>query len=197
MDDETKKSGSPAAATAQAQAEQRVDWSQEQRRKLLRDRAQRLAREPAAEEGGERMELVEFLLGTEHYGIETPFIREVHPLRGLTPLPCVPPFVLGIMNLRGEILSVIDLRNLFEIGQPSITELSKVIVLWSAAMEFGVLADAVLGVRTVRASGLQSSLTTLTGIRADYLKGVTGEHLVLLDAGKLLADRRLVVHEEV
>jgi len=195
MADETMEMAPPAPHTVAE--EQRDDWSPGQRRQVLRDRAQQLARVPVAEEGGERLELVEFLLGSEHYGLETSFIREVHPLRELTPLPCVPPFVVGIMNLRGEILSVIDLRNFFEMDRPALTELSKVIVLRQGAMEFGILADAVLGVRTIRSSALQSSLTTLTGVRADYLKGVTGEHLVLLDAGKLLADRRLVVHEEV
>lgn len=168
-----------------------------QRQKLLRERAQRLAREPAAEETGERLEVVEFLLGSEHYGIETSFIREVHPLREMTLLPCTPDFVLGIINLRGAIISVLDLRIFFELGRQETAELSKVIVLRGATMEFGILADAVVGVRTIAARGVQPPPATVTGIRADYLKGVTREHLVLLDAGKLLSDSRLVVHEEV
>ena len=168
-----------------------------QRSELLKERAHRLAREPEVEETGERLEVVEFLLGSEHYGIETSFVREVHPLREVTPVPCTPRFVLGIMNLRGEILSVIDLRKFFDIGQQESDELSKVIVLRGAAMEFGILADAVVGVRTILAKGVQVALATVTGIRADYLKGVTRDHLVLLDAGKMLADRRLVVHEEL
>lgn len=176
--------------------EQSEERSLAQRRALLKERAQRLAREPAAEETGERLEVVEFLLGSEHYGIETSFVREVHPLREVTPVPCTPRFVLGIMNLRGEILSIIDIRKFFDIGQQESDELSKVIVLRGATMEFGILADAVVGVRTILAKGVQVALTTVTGIRADYLKGVTREHLVLLDAGKMLADRRLVVHEE-
>ncbi|OGU10060.1 MAG: hypothetical protein A2075_12295 [Geobacteraceae bacterium GWC2_58_44] len=180
-----------------ARTEQGEQLSLAQRGKLLRERAHRLAREPVAEESGERLEVVEFLLGSEHYGIETSFVREVHPLREVTHLPCTPPFVLGIMNLRGEILSVIDLRKFFDLGEPGAAELSKVIVLRCATMEFGILADAVVGVRTILARGVQGGLTTVTGIRADYLKGVTREHLVLLDAGKMLADRRLVVHEEV
>ena len=170
--------------------------SPEQRREILRERAKRLAMEPAAGETGERLEVVEFLLGTEHYGIETSFVREVHPFREVTPLPCTPSFVLGIMNLRGEILSVIDIGKFFDLQPQEQGESTKVIVLTCAAMQFGVLADAVLGVRTILTSSLQSSLATVTGLRADYLKGVTREHLVLLDAGKMLTDRRLVVHEE-
>jgi purine-binding chemotaxis protein CheW len=185
----------PEASTLQA--EQAPQASLEtRRRKLLRERASLLAREPAAEETGERFEVVEFLLGRERYGIETSYIREVCPLREVTPLPGTPPFVLGIMNLRGEILSVLDIRTFFGLGRPAGSPLDKVIVLRGAAMEFGILADEVIGVRTVPALEVQGSLATLTGIRADYLKGVTGDHLVLLDAGKLLSDRRIVVHEE-
>ena len=182
---------------ATARAEQSEERSLAQRSELLKERAQRLALEPEVEETGEHLEVVEFLLGSEHYGIETSFVREVHPLREVTHLPCTPPFVLGIMNLRGEILSVIDIRKFFDLGQQESDELNKVIVLRGATMEFGILADAVVGVRTILAKGVQVALTTVTGIRADYLKGVTREHLVLLDAGKMLADRRLVVHEEL
>jgi purine-binding chemotaxis protein CheW len=183
--------------TDQAQAGQIGEESQAQRKALLRARAQALAREPTAPETGERLEVVEFLLGHEHYGIETSFVREVHPLREMTPLPCTPSFVLGIINLRGEILSVVDIRKFFDIEPQGLVELNKVIVLRCATMEFGILADSVLGVRSIAVSGVQASLATITGMRADYLKGVTAGHLVLLDAGKMLTDRRMVVHEEV
>ena len=168
-----------------------------QRKKLLRERAQRLAREPAEEETGERLEVVVFLLGQERYAVETSFVREVHPLREVTQLPCAPSFVLGIMNLRGEVLSVLDLRSFFDIGRREADEQSKVIVLRCATMEFGILADAVVGVRTIPVRGVQPSLAQVSGMRTDYLRGITRDHLVLLDAGKMLADRRLVVHEEV
>lgn len=165
-------------------------------RTLLAARAALLAREPSAAEIGERLEVVEFLLGSERYGIETSFVVEVHPLRELTPLPCTPPFLLGLVNMRGKILSVIDIRRFFELPEREGGELGKVIVLHDDSMEFGLLADAIIGVCTIPVRALQPPLPTLTGIRADYLRGMTGERLALLDAGKMLADKRLVVHEE-
>jgi purine-binding chemotaxis protein CheW len=57
-----------------------------------------------------RLEVVEFLLAQERYGIATRCVREVLPLVELTPLPGVPPFVLGIANVRGQIVSVLDLK---------------------------------------------------------------------------------------
>ena len=164
-------------------------------RALLAERASLLAREPAAAESGERIEAVEFLLGGERYAIESSFVSEVHPLRELTPLPCTPPFLLGLMNMRGKILSVVDIRGFFELRERG-GELGKVIILRDAAMEFGLLADAIVGVSTIPLRLLQLPLPTSAGIRGDYLRGVTGEGVALLDAGKMLADKRLVVHEE-
>jgi purine-binding chemotaxis protein CheW len=64
-------------------------------------------------------------------------------------------------------------------------------------MEFGILADEILGVQDILLGDLQPSLPTLTGIREEYLKGITREHVVLLDADKLLSDKNIMVREEV
>jgi len=96
-----------------------------EKRAILKKRAQVLARAPKREdEAGECLEVVEFLLAYEQYGIESSYIREVYPLKDLTPLPCTPPFVLGIINVRGQILSVIDLKKIFDLPQKGLTELN-------------------------------------------------------------------------
>jgi purine-binding chemotaxis protein CheW len=77
-----------------------------------------------------------------------------------------------------------------------LSDLNKVIILHDAAMEFGILADVIVGVRTIQAGELQPSLATLTEVRAEYLKGVTANRLVVLEAAKMLADRRIIVHDE-
>jgi purine-binding chemotaxis protein CheW len=118
-------------------------------------------------------------------------------LRAFTPLPCTPSFVLGIINIRSQILSVIDLKKFFDLPDRGLTDLNKVIVVHDDRMTFGILADAVLAVRSIPLDDMQPSLPTLTGIREAYLKGVTSERLVILDAGKLLADTTLIVLEEV
>lgn len=166
--------------------------------RILRARAQALARKPEADGGAhERIEIVEFLLFHERYGLESAYIGEVYPLKELTPLPGTPSFVLGIMNVRGKILSVIDLRKFFDLPEQGLSDLNKVIIVRNDAMAFGILADAILGARLVPVAELQPSLPTLTDRRAEYLKGVTAERLIVLDGGNILADRRIVVHEEV
>ena len=69
-------------------------------------------------------------------------------------------------------------------------------IIRSGAMEFGILADVIVGTRRVPLDGLQPSLSTLTGVREEYLRGVTTDGTVVLDARRLLADPAIVVHEE-
>jgi purine-binding chemotaxis protein CheW len=169
-----------------------------EQRKILRARARALAHEPEWERvTGGALEVVEFLLAYEAYGIEPRYVREVYPLKELTPLPCTPPFVRGIINVRSQILSVIDLKKFFDLPEKGLTDLNQVIVVQGDTMAFGLLADAILGVRSIPLESIQPSLPTLTGIRAAHLKGVTSERLVILDATKLLADPTLIVFEEV
>jgi purine-binding chemotaxis protein CheW len=184
--------------TARAAGERAWTPGADESKRILRERALALA----AEAGGtqvlaDSIEVVEFVLAHERYAVEASHVREVYPLGNLTPLPCTPAFVLGIVNLRGEIVSVIDVRKFFDLPQTGLPDLNKVIVLESANMAFGILADAILGVRRIPLAKIEPSLPTLTGIREKYLRGITPERTVVLDAGKLLADEEIVVQEQV
>jgi purine-binding chemotaxis protein CheW len=166
--------------------------------RILKARALALAQEPAPVQAAiESLEVVEFVLAHERYAIESRFISEVAVLESLTPLPCVPAFVLGIVNLRGEMLSVIDLKRFFELPDRGLGDLNKIIVLRSGETLFSVLADAIVGVRRIMLADIHPSLPTLTGIRKEYLKGITAERLIVLDAEKLRADESIIVREEV
>lgn len=166
-------------------------------RRILRARAQALAPLPEPATAGEQLEVLAFRLAWEDYAVESRFVREVCALEQLTPVPCTPPFVLGMVNLHGEILSVIDLKTFFELPAQGLTELNKLIVLAGDGMRFGILADAITGMARLPVADLQTSLPTLTGIRAKYLRGLTPGRTVVLDAGRLLADDALVVRDEV
>ena len=167
-------------------------------RQILRARAQALARPPErAAVAAASLELLEFRLANECYALETRYVREVYPLKNLTPLPCTPPFLLGIVNVRGRILPVLDLKKFFELPEQGLTDLHRIILVQGHDLELGLLADVIAGVRIIPVDGLQASLPTLTGIRAEYLKGVTAERLVVLDLDRILADPKIIVHEEV
>ena len=147
--------------------------------------------------GPETLEVVEFRLALERYAIERGHVREVYPLKDLTPVPCTPPFVVGIINVRGQILPVIDLKKFFDLPDSGITDLHAVIIVHGSDVELGILADAIMGIRSIPFITIQPSLPTLTGIRATYLKGVTDDHAVILDVPRILADPRITVDEEV
>jgi purine-binding chemotaxis protein CheW len=183
--------------TAQAALEQGFTPAPEAQKWILKARAQALARKPQGEDTAACIEVVEFLLAYEKYGIESAYVREVYPLKELTSLPCTPPFVVGIINVRGRLLSVLDIKNFFDLPAKGLTDLNKVIIVHDPSMEFGILADALLGVRSIPIEEIQASLPTLTGIRDEYLMGVTKDRLVILDAGRLLSDKKIIVHEEV
>ncbi|HEY7986659.1 MAG TPA: chemotaxis protein CheW [Methylophilaceae bacterium] len=167
-------------------------------KRILKARAQVLAREHMqATSADELIEVVEFQLASEIYAVESRYIREVHPLESLTPLPCTPAFVRGSVNVHGEILSVIDIKKFFDLPEQGIADLHKIIVLQSGGMVFGILADVIIGVRTIPLLEIQPSLPTLTGIREEYLRGITAGRTVILDAAKLLLDEKMVVNEQV
>jgi purine-binding chemotaxis protein CheW len=169
--------------------------SHEQKRAILRSRAQLLAQESGPNaQPGETIDLLEFLLAWETYAIEGQYLREVLPLRALTPVPGAPPFIAGIINVRGQVISVVDVRTFFELPGQGISDLNRVIVLRKDDIEFGILADAVVGIRAVPLEELQPSLPTLTGIREEYLKGIARGPVIVLDAARLIADQSLVVH---
>lgn len=169
-----------------------------EKQKILRERARKLAIEGKNEDTGNvKFEIVEFMLSGERYGMESTYIREVYPLGDFTPIPCTPSFVLGVINIRGQVLSIIDIGTFFDLPRQGVTDLNMVIVLSSGTLEFGILADDILGVRMVAVQDIQESLPTLTGIRAEYLKGVTNDRITVLDARKILAGTKLIVHQEV
>lgn len=167
-------------------------------KQILKDRARLLSRLPqdiAATDAS--IELLEFRLAQERYAIETNHVIEVYPLKNLTSIPGTPSFVLGVVNVRGRIIPVIDIKKFFDLPDKGLTDLHRIILVSGNGLELGLLADSIVGVQTIPMHSLQVSLPTLTDIRSDYLKGVTAERLVVLDLIRILTDPRIIVHDEV
>jgi len=209
--DEGKKDSGPGSRKAldwetvrlrqeefQRAVEQGFVPTDDDRRRTLRERAGQLAREPERRDQDARMiEVIEFDLAYERYAFESTFVREIHPLRNFTPLPCTPPFVLGIMNVRGQIISIVDLKRFFDLPEKGLADLNRVIILQGENIEFGVLADSIIGATSLNENDLQASLPTLTGVREKYLKGLTREGTVILEAAAILSDKNIIVNEHV
>jgi purine-binding chemotaxis protein CheW len=165
---------------------------------ILRGRARALAR--VADDGvpdGQSLEILEFALANERYAVETRFVDEVQHLHALTTLPGTPPFVRGVVNLRGRILPVYDLKKFFALPEAGLTDLHRIVVVRRADFVLGLLADQVIGVRTLSRTTLAPSLATLTGIGAEFLLGVSEQRLVVLDLERILAEEKLVIDDDV
>lgn len=170
--------------------------------RILERRAQELARIPAPESPGDEREVLEFSIAGERFAFESAWVSEIVVLGELTALPCTPPFVRGVVNMRGRIVSAIDLRRLFGLPDKGIVDFHRIIVLSTDGMEFGVLADQVEGVARIRMGALQRghARETACGMLGEFAMGIMARDaapLTMLDAKKLLHDRRMLVDLEL
>lgn len=166
---------------------------------ILRARAEALAArapEHSSIREADGLDVLEFRLAHEHYAVETRYVREVSPLRNLAKLPSAPAFIVGIVNVRGRIVPVVDLEKFFGLAEEGLTDLHRIIRVASHDLEFGLLADVSVGMRSIPKESLQPAPAS-SGIGGDYVKGVTAERLIVLDLARIAADPRIVVREEV
>lgn len=163
---------------------------------LLRERARALARVPAEPVRFNARDVLEFRLGEERYALDATVVRDVRPLKHLTALPCTPAFVAGLVNVRGRVVVVVDLKRFLGMRTQGLTDHHHVVLIGRDALEIGLLADTVEGVRTIDLDALQSPPATADG-RNGYIEGIGADRLALLDVEAILADERLVVDEEV
>lgn len=143
--------------------------SPEEKKRILKMRAKELAHEAEEKETDEKyIEVVEFLLSHEKYGIETSYVREIYPLKEFMPLPCTPPFVFGIINVRGQILSVIDIKRFFELPEKGLSDLNKVIILHSDRPALSSAEGPVLSTTEGMEFGTQAGMKTQYQIHYIY-----------------------------
>lgn len=170
--------------------------SPEQAKAVMDERAAALARVPdPTPNTSQVLEVVAMRLGTEPLAIETRFVREVIRPEKLTPLPGGPDFLAGLTNLRGEVLAVINLAVLLEIGRDQISNRPQVLVLGDDRVEFGVIADAIEEVRLLGIDEILDTPGSVAGVSREYLRGVTKDALLVLDGETLLKDPRLYIDE--
>ena len=171
-----------------------LQLSQHQAREILAERARKLAR--TADTGLrpiETLEILPFRLGREQYGLETRFAREVIRLTDFTAVPGVPDFVIGVANLRGDIVPIFDLMRFFGFSSQGLMDRSRVIVVGLSGADFGVIADLVQEVTRLPVESFMPN-PAFEGQRGrECVKGVTRDAMIVLDGDALLSDQRLYV----
>lgn len=162
---------------------------------ILKERARITAREAESKASGNSLMLVEFSLFPETYAIEAEFVKEVLTLKDITPIPGTPDFVMGVINFRGEIISVVNLKNLFGLKEKGLTEMNKVLLLRNEQMAFGLVADAIMGSKQTQWDELSEPPLTLSKTTADFVNGTMGNGTIVLSAERLLSSEKLTVNQ--
>src|SRR5262249_50027980 len=107
------------------------------------------------------------------YGFEGRYVREILVVPDITFVPSVPPFVLGVINLRGDVESVFDVRQVLGLPESPITRASRIVLAKVGDVSSGILVDSVEEVSNIPRSKIQPPLHTMEKIKADFLVGET------------------------
>ncbi len=137
------------------------------------------------------LQWVTFQLEDETYGINVMQVREVLRYSEIAPVPGAPDYVLGIINLRGNVVTVIDTRSRFGLMPGDISENTRIVIIEAEKQVIGILVDSVAEVVYLRSSEIDSTPSVGTEESAKFIQGVCnrdGNLLILVDLNKLLSD---------
>ncbi len=153
---------------------------------ILKERARQLAKKRASSDAdAEKTLVVEFLLFPEKYAIAASFVEEVLTMKEMTPLPGTPTYVMGVINFRGRIVPVINLKILFMLKEQGLTEMNKVILLRKDHIVFGLLADGITGSQSIAIEQLAAPPLNLSNIGKEFITGLMPDGTIVLDARKI------------
>lgn len=161
---------------------------------VLRRRAQQLARLPVAPDAGDEVEVLVCRLGTERYAVESRHLRAVQSVSGVTEVPNTPAFVVGIVSVRGELVTLLDLASMIGLGSYSgdMVDACPVLLLGLTRWRSGLVVDEVVGVERLKLNSLQPSVSG-----REFARGVGPDNTVLLDLEALLNSGRFNVADEL
>lgn len=168
-------------------------------RQILQQRAQSLMERPADNEFIGLMPLAVVGINGECFGLDLAAVREFAEITRITPVPCTPSYIVGNMNLRGEIVTLIDLSPLLHTTSSNSEKNRKAIVAQVDEVIAGVTVDEVLDVVYVHTSQIKPLPTTVQAEGRDYLRGTAPYQertMTLLDLPKVLTQKDLIVDEQ-
>ena len=137
------------------------------------------------------LQYVTFRLDEETYGINVMQIQEVLRYTEIAPVPGAPDYVLGIINLRGNVVTVIDTRKRFGLSQSEVSDHTRIVVLELEGQVIGVLVDSVAEVVYLRQSEIESAPNVGNEESARFIQGVcnkNGELIILVEFEKMLSE---------
>jgi purine-binding chemotaxis protein CheW len=137
------------------------------------------------------IQLVTFRLKDETYGINVMQVQEVLRVSEIAPVPGAPGYVLGIINLRGNVVTVIDTRTRFGLPTTELDDSSRIVIIESEQQVVGILVDSVAEVVELRQSEIDTAPSIGSEESSRYIQGVASRDedlLIVVDLNKLLSD---------
>ncbi len=165
---------------------------------IFHDRARALIQPPGSLTLGGLTPLAVVGLNSEYYGIDLESVSEFSNARDVTPVPCTPPHIIGNMNLRGDILTLVDIRGMLNLPHAESACLNKVIVTHTNGLIAGIMVDEVFEVVYLSPSDI-IPVPSMVRTNNEYITGeasYAGKMLSILDLKKILTKDDLIVSDE-
>ena len=149
---------------------------------------------------GAEMQLVVFELGDESYGVDISRVQDINRMQEITEIPHAPESVVGVINLRGRVIPVINLRKRFGLPETPHTKDTRIVVVHLDDNLIGVIVDAVSQVLRIPADIVEPPSPVLAGVDSRYLRGIAkldDRLVILLDLDFVLSRREQEAISEV
>lgn len=149
--------------------------------------------------GSDEFQLILFELGNALYGIPIEKVSEINKIEEITVLPKAPAYIEGVINLRGNVVPVIDLRKRFGMKQVERTKKNKIIVLLLGKRLFGIIVDSVYEVLALPKDAIEPSLPTVSGLKADFIDSIgrfNEKLIIILDISSIIHSQETIKLDE-
>lgn len=138
----------------------------------------------------EAQEVLAFTLGSEEYGVSILKVQEIRGYDAVTKIANAPDYIKGIINLRGTIVPIVDMRIKFKLGLPTYDEFTVVIILTIGQQIIGMVVDSVSDVTTLAPEQIKTTPEMGSALSADYMMGLgvlDGRMIILMDIDRLMS----------
>jgi purine-binding chemotaxis protein CheW len=138
----------------------------------------------------ETIQVVSFKLGSEEYGVDIAQVQEINRMVAVTHVPRAPQFMEGVINLRGQLIPIIDLRARFGMPRAEHTKNTRIVVTEIGAKRVGMVVDSVSEVLRLPVEHIEPAPEMITGVDTEYIRGVgkiEDRLIILLDLARIIS----------
>ena len=139
---------------------------------------------------GQTMQVVSFALGSEEYGVDIAQVKEINRMVSITHVPRAPHFMEGVINLRGQLIPIIDLRTSFGMPRAEHSKATRIVVTEVGTKRVGMVVDSVSEVLRIPIENIEDAPDMISGVDTEYIRGVgkiSDRLIIMLDLGRVIS----------